>query len=182
MKKIKVNFRSKKFIIAVIIAALLISGSAFAYVATRDDDKKNEDVTANGPESESIGTSYDINPATEEEKRESEQHKDAIVEQQNQPAPQPGQKKQVSVVITSADANSINAYVSGVLEDGGTCTATLTKGSQKIDRTSSGFSNVSTTNCSPIAPNFPSGGTWTVTVSYSSASAEGKAQTTVEVP
>jgi hypothetical protein len=122
--------------------------------------------------------------ATEEEKQQAADNKDRIVEEQNN-KPQPTQnsptptpaKKQVTVTITNANKDTVNAYVSGIFEDGGTCTATFTQGSTVVTRTSTGFKNVSYTQCAPIAPNLPSGGTWSVVVSYSSAAAEGTSKT-----
>jgi len=126
-------------------------------------------------------TGGNLTPATAQEKQESEQNKDRIVKEQsnNQQTTQDqtNKKKQVNVVITNANASAVNSYVSGVFEEGGTCTATFTQGNMSVTRTSAGFGNVSYTQCTPITPNLPNGGTWTVSVSYSSATAEGTSQT-----
>jgi hypothetical protein len=118
--------------------------------------------------------------ATQEEKQQAADNKDRIVEEQNNQS-QPTQststptpaKKQVTVTITNTKGNTVNAYVSGVFEDGGTCTATFTQGSTVETGTSTGFKNVSYTQCAPITYNLPNDGTWSVVVSYSSAAAEG---------
>ena len=120
-----------------------------------------------------------LKPATKEEKKEADQKKEEIVKEQSQqeaPPPTPSGKKQVSVVITNASASSVNAYVSGIFEEGGTCSAIFTQGSMSITRTSQGFANVSYTQCAPITPNLSTGGSWSVVVSYNSASAEGKSE------
>lgn len=117
-----------------------------------------------------------LDPPTEQEKKETEAHKDELVRQAQEEKNQAKQtgKKQVSVVVTNATASSINSYVSGVVEENGTCTATMTQGSTVVTRTSQGFSNVGVTNCAPINPQLPNGGDWSLVLSYSSANAEGK--------
>lgn len=117
-------------------------------------------------------------PPTEEEKQQSEDSKQKIVDQQANSDTQNGGKKQVTVTITNATTDNVSSYVSGVLEDGGTCTATFTQGSTTVTRTSSGFSNVSYTQCAPITPSLPSGGSWSVTIKYSSPTSEGTSQKT----
>lgn len=126
-------------------------------------------------------------PATPTEKGESENTKDSIVKQQgdtpSSTSTTPGQKKSVTPVITNANG-SINGYVSGIFEEGGTCTATFTMDSKVLSKTSAGFGNVSYTQCAPInlEPGFLSPGTWRITLKYSSTTAEGSsAPQTVEV-
>jgi len=125
--------------------------------------------------------------ATKQEKQEANDNKDRILAQekngqtQNSQSSQasaasPAAKKQVSVIVTSADASIVTAYASGVFEDGGTCTATFTQGGTVVTRNSAGFKNVSYSQCTPITPNLPNAGSWSVVVSYSSATAEGKSQ------
>jgi hypothetical protein len=76
------------------------------------------------------------------------------------------------------DKTTINAFVTGVFEDDGTCTATLTQGAQTITRTSVGFKNASYTQCTPINLSAANLGTspWSVVVSYSSGTASGSSQ------
>lgn len=162
---------SKKLLLIGGIILLLAGGGA---VAARHFLKSD---TPNAP------AGVKLAPATKEEKKESEDNKDRIIAQQKdsqtQQAPPAGTqsttngKKQVSVVISSVDSNMLSAYVTGVFEEGGTCTATFTQANTVVTRTSSGFENVSYTQCAPISPNLPSGGSWSVVVSYSSASAQG---------
>ncbi len=125
-------------------------------------------------------TGVNLAPATEQEKQESAQSKENLSQPSSSTQPstpsQTSSKKQVNVVITHAGADSVNAYVTGVFEDGGTCSATFTQGSTTVNRTSNGFANVSYTQCAPITPNLPNAGSWSVVVSYSSTAAEGKSQ------
>ncbi|MBJ58738.1 hypothetical protein CL689_01090 [Candidatus Saccharibacteria bacterium] len=70
----------------------------------------------------------------------------------------------------------IRAFTPDVIESDGTCTATVTNGSQEVTETSKGFVDASSTICEPI--NIPlsalnSTGVWTVVVSYASSSSAG---------
>jgi hypothetical protein len=116
-----------------------------------------------------------LTPPTAQEKAQGNENKSTIVQQEQQQTTQTpaGTKKQVTVTITNASNSSVNAFVSGVFEDGGTCTATFTQGSTTITRTATAFSNVSDTQCPPITPNLPNANQWSVVVSYSSAAAQG---------
>lgn len=89
-------------------------------------------------------------------------------------------KAKIQVGISSAGkfANNVEvrAFMSGVIEGDGTCTATFTKGSQTITATSTAFIDTHTTQCNPIiteASKF-SAGTWNLVVDYSSNGYEGK--------
>jgi hypothetical protein len=122
-------------------------------------------------------------PPSEEEKAETEEHKKNLAN--NQP-PSPsivGEKKQVSPIITVLSSNEIRAYVPGVFEDGGNCTAVLSKGNEIISKNSTGFQDVNKTTCGPISlVGELSMGAWTVIVKYLSPTAEGQSQpTTLEV-
>ena len=184
MKKAKQKpfYKRRVFVIAALVAVLLIGVAAWLLVS-RPSHGSAENPPLSSPQP--TNATYNLNPATDEEKKETDQHKDELAQQAQTPPPAPspaGQKKQGAVVITSADAANVSAYVSGVLEDGGVCTATFVKDGQTVTRTSQGFSNVSTTNCAPITPNLPGSGSWSLTLSYSSAMTEGQTQTTVKVP
>jgi len=147
------------------IAVLVVGGGVYAYIRHRDQPK---------PISAPAGVN--LAPATPQEKAESQQNKERIVQQQATTPPTTSTKKSVGVVITNASMTSVNAYVTGVFEDGGVCTATFTQGTTTITKTSTGFSNVSYTQCPPITPNLPNTDPWSVTMSYSSATAEGTSQ------
>lgn len=116
-------------------------------------------------------------PATETEKKEVDANKDRIVKenQTTNTTPTAGSgNKSVTPIITNT-SRSINAYVTGIFEDGGTCTATFTKDGTSLSKSSVGFQNVSYTQCAPIdeTPGFLSSGKWSVTVTYTSPTAEG---------
>lgn len=161
----------KKVVIGLIIVLALAAGYGILHHFTTDAIK----TTASGVK---------LAPPTNEEQASGDQQKDTIVNQtkDGQASSSPTAttatgKKVVTPIISYAGSDRLNAYVSGVLEDGGTCTATYTQAGQaNVIRTSSGFSNVSYTQCAPITPDLPAAGTWSVTVQYSSTSAEGTSQ------
>jgi hypothetical protein len=130
------------------------------------------------------GQQVNLNPPTETEKAETEAHKDQLVkdEQARNSQTPSSTKKQVTIVITEASATSVRAYANDVFEDGGVCTATVTKAGSSVTKSSSGFENVSYTQCAPINWDTPlSKGAWTLVVTYKSAAAEGTQSKTLEV-
>jgi hypothetical protein len=141
------------------------------------------------PPFDKTSTGHDVNlqPPTAEDKKETDEHKQEVAKDQNQPpAPAPTTAdNRIAVVpfVTFAgqeggDAN-VSGYVSEVFEDGGTCTATFTKDSLTVVQQSQGFKDYRNTNCAPIvAPRakFTQAGTWTVVLSYDSPTAHGSSQ------
>lgn len=174
MKLLKNTKKSniKKPLGALILAIILLVSIAFAYKVINRVE----------PTQEQPGIKQEINydPPTEEEKQAGDEVKQRIVEQEKQQNTSNNQTglKQVTPVISSASTTQVSAYISGVFEDGGVCTANFTQNETKVSRTSEGFTNVSYTQCAPITPDLPSGGNWTVTVSYKSSTAQGTSQET----
>jgi hypothetical protein len=121
---------------------------------------------------------------TEQELSDTDKHKENLANNDQQTG-NSNEKITVTPVITSANVNEVRGYVSGIAEDGGKCTATYTRGATTFTRTSTGILNVSNTICQPIKTSrsdFAVSGIWSVTLAYSSSSAEGISQTgTVEV-
>jgi hypothetical protein len=95
----------------------------------------------------------------------------------------------VQITYSSADQSAqgvaVGAYVAGLIEDGGTCSMTLTHAGHSASATSQGAADASTTSCSQLLVPFSdlSPGTWAVDVTYSSPSGKtvAPAKTTVEV-
>jgi hypothetical protein len=118
-------------------------------------------------------------PATDEEKSEAESHKEELISRLNQESSANTNKKQVSPVISRAQQNGfqieINSYVTGVVEDGGTCTLSLRKGDLTITKTGTAFKDATTTICAPflVPSNELEPGKWTALVAYTSNSASG---------
>lgn len=94
---------------------------------------------------------------------------------------------EVDVVLTFAGFDEstgtvqANGFAAGVLEDGGTCTLTLTRGDDEVTATSTGTADASTTSCGLLEtePGLAAG-TWDAVLTYESDAAEGRSQS-VEV-
>ncbi len=170
----KINFRSRTTVITLVTLGVLLIGGGLVWAQPWNNDDTKKPVV-NGPDRpQPISGEANLDPPTEQEKQEAEAHKDELVQQQNEANQTPSnQKKQVTVTITNATKSMTNVYVSGVVEDGGECSAVYKKGFTTVTATSAGFSNATTTNCEPLTPNLPSDGDWSVTVSYNSARASG---------
>jgi hypothetical protein len=168
---------SRRTALLAALAVLLVAGGLILALGHGHNTRPATGTTADGKK-------VNLSPATSQDQQNSDSHKNSSA-QQDQPAkniPSTDKATQASLVITSADQNSVRAYVNGVFEEGGTCTATATQGSQVITASSAGFENVSYTQCTPI--NWPSalgGGTWVIKVSYSSSGTQVSATKTIQV-
>ena len=98
---------------------------------------------------------------------------------------------QVSVTLTrarwDAGTSSVRAagFVGGVIESDGTCTLTLSRGSEARTAEAAGAADATTTTCAGLAVpgDQLSAGTWTAVLSYDSADSSGSSQPlTVTVP
>lgn len=157
---------------ALLATLLVISLLAVGYFMLRDD-KPNNGSTDN---TTTVPGYVNLEPPTEEQRNAARDETPSATPSQT------GSKKAVTPIITSADSQEVRAYVPGVNEDGGTCTATFTRGQTKITASADGFSNVSYTSCKPIKVSGLTAGSWSVVVGYSSVAAEGQSQSTnVEV-
>lgn len=167
--------QKKGLIAMILISAVLITSSTLYYVK-----RHNKPTSTPSNPAETIN----YTPTSPVEQKETDEHKDSIVKDQDVQSqiPKPltsSGKKSVTPTITNADTRRISSYIVGIFEEEGTCTATFTKGSTTKTKTSSGFGNVSYTQCAPIdiEDNFLTSGTWQVKVSYSSVRSEGVSTT-----
>lgn len=103
---------------------------------------------------------------------------------QTDPANPSDSKREVEVGISYASVQDniveIRAFTPSVIESTGTCTATLVQGSQQVVRSSQSFIDSSSSQCEAInipASNFPSLGTWLLTVTYESPNSSGVSAT-----
>jgi len=118
---------------------------------------------------------------TNQEQQDTQAHKDELAQQNQQPTPVPSSgKKSVTPQITSVNPGppvSIHAFVSGIFENTGTCTATFTKaGYTSVVKASAASAGATTTDCAAItvaSTEFPAAGAWTLVLSYSSPTSEG---------
>jgi hypothetical protein len=90
------------------------------------------------------------------------------------------QKKSVNPIITYADQADgnveVGAFLSEIYENGGTCTLTATRGTNKLTAQSLAAKDATTTNCRVMSiplSSFTVKGTWTLTVSYDSPTSSG---------
>lgn len=176
-KKSRIFF-NRKYLMSVIVAVLLITSGVFAFSKLTDDKPP---VTKTDTTSTDSRTKLNLNPATKEEKNAARDKPTEVQQNSNTDS----SKTQVTPIITNADTQETRAYVPGIIEEGGTCTATYTHGADVITATSSGSSNVNHTICGAMTLSGPVNisGTWSVTVSYSSSTSAGKSQpSTFKVP
>lgn len=175
----------KKQTIVIILALVAVVAVAGFVVAQSFQISPNDRTATNDGD-------INFGPAGEAEKTETQQHKEDLATQGQQENQEPGsqaQKNQVTPIITSASQNgqqiTVNAFVQGVVEEGGRCTLSVTRGTQKIVKTNNAFANSSTTDCVPFMidrSEFSQSGEWFVAISYSSQSSYGtSAETKVNI-
>lgn len=174
--KSKRNFLSSASALVMVAAVvLLLAGGAWAWHAHHSKKDQGPAIPTNGNPKTPTKNYVNLSPPTSQDQQNNQANKQALVDSGSGGTPTNADgKKAVTVIVTSATSTSINGYVSGVFENGGTCTATLTNSTtgQTKTLTSSGFENASYTSCTPMHPSL-SGSGWSVVLSYSSSSAEG---------
>lgn len=169
MYSIKTNKKTKnKFAFILVSICLIVVAAGIFMLALQDNDT---DVT-----------SINYDPPSNEEKNAGNEQKAEIAKQDksaNTTELTPSGKQKVTPIITSANQNSVSAYVPGIFEENGKCRALFSSGSESFSLESEGFGNVSYTQCAPFSlqvSDFPKKGQWNVVVSYSSGVAEGESQ------
>lgn len=165
--------KRNKVLKSLLLASLiLVAASAGFWGVTR--------LNSDGPKSSPTkgASNVDLSPATEEEIKDSEQHKDAAVN--NEDIKISSSKRKIQPVIVDAgqygNQIEVRSYISGIVESGGVCTATFTHGTSTFTRQSTGTSDATTTLCPKITlqkEDFPVSGTWSVTIAYLSNAAYG---------
>ncbi len=156
----------KTKIIALTAAVLLLAGgSAFAYVKTRHPA---------APAPLPVG-GVNLDKPTAEEIKETEEFKKQQAKATTNPPTQTASNNNANVVITTITTTEARGYVSGTVEEGGTCTLTLTRGTAKVTASSTGILDVNKTTCSQITigPGQLSSGEWDAVLSYTSPSISG---------
>jgi hypothetical protein len=176
----KKRFTHKKLVICCLIGLLIAAGVA-VYAYRRHVKNKAAPVSVSSQTSGTSGSTINLSPPTSQDKTDNNSHKDQLANGQSTSAVDTSGKKRVTPTISYVDRSTVESFVTGVFENGGVCTATLTQGSQTVTKTSTGFQNASYTQCAPISLTGVNlgKGPWTVMVSYSSASAVGKSESTI---
>jgi hypothetical protein len=164
--------------ILVVLALLAAGGLYFTRSKNATNKKPVESPTIN------------YNPPTKEEQAAGNAQKDNT-EKSDKPAPVPvvNNKKSVQPTISYAKQNGssieIDAFVNGVAEDGGSCTLTAKLGTSTVTKQANGILNASNTSCPAFTiarSEFSTAGSWSVTVTYKSSTAEGtSAATNLEI-
>ena len=167
------NPRIKNLIIVSSVAVLAGTGLWLGFLR---DDAQNLSVTPTDASSTDTDESKKTNQGEPEDRKKALPGSDDG--QNNPPDANTSTQKSVKPLITSWGQTSsgveVSAYVPNVIEDGGTCTLTLTKGDKQVSAKRKGISNVSTTSCGTLfIEEELSAGTWQATVSYSSTKAKG---------
>ncbi len=180
LKNKKNNSKKILVIVAVFlcIVGLLAGGLLFAR------STRNRTITTNMPDTQQGEEILNLDPPTEEDKQVVDETKARIVSQDEAPV---NNNPNVTVTITDATQYDNIIEVRGfanIVEEGATCTVTLEKGTNVIRKKVSAFADATVTGCSvaEIARSeFAEGGTWKVTLSYTSTARSGTATSSVEV-
>ena len=185
-KSKKLKFTRKSALISAVTVVVIVGLGLGWHYHNRPSQQVTAPPTATDKsDSKSAGTYVNLSPPTAADQQASTDAKNSAAQQSSSPAPTGSDgKKQVTVSISSGNSNPVHALVTGVFEDGGTCTATATSssGSSPVTNTSTGFGNSNYTTCPPITLSLGSG-TWSVVVTYSSSTSEGTSSaTTIQVP
>lgn len=163
----------KKLLVGAAVAVVLIAGF-MAYTSSRPADRSR----ATEPIANPLGSQTKINydPPTKEEQQAGNEQKQEIVDSQA------AQSQSSTATVIIADAGQygnqveVRAFVTNVIQEG-TCTSTFTRGTTVVTRTVAALKDAKTTRCTNVAiprSEFASAGTWDLTVTYRSTTAEGK--------
>jgi len=182
---------------AIILAALGLAVLVGALLALDRKGLINLPLLPDKKSAQTTQTHEGVNysPPTQQEKDETEQFKDNLGDQSTpttpttptSPSPTNSTKKSITPIMTSWGANpnvEVRGYVPGISEENGTCTVTLTKDGQKVTESATATPDATTVSCGliTIAKSRVSAGTWSATLSYSSAKYEGvSASKSIEV-
>lgn len=178
MPRFKFSLSRRRLVVLATVVLVLAGGGAYAIHRWRVNHVPPPTITGKD------GKKITLSPPTKQEKKDVEDHKSDLVKQQSAADSNTGSSNVVITSPSSANpsATGVRAYVNGVFEEGGTCTATATQGTTSVTKSSAGFENVSYTQCAPIDWDSPlSNGKWTITVSYKSATASSSQSVTIEV-
>ena len=172
--QIKKNKKTVK-IILLLATAIIILGLSYYFVA----HKGSPAVTSSGKKQNTVN----YQPPTASEKQAGDAQKQVNVDNAATDKTVPST---ANVVISNAsqsgDVIRVRAFVSNAIENDATCTTTLINGLNKVTKTTSAFSDASSTQCGAIdfsRDQFATAGTWQIVVSYSSSRLSGSAKSSV---
>jgi cytoskeletal protein RodZ len=188
MKQNKRKRNKKWFFITALLVMIIAIAACLVYWHHRITTQAAQKVTT-----ASKAANLNLSPPTKADQKRVDNNKQRIASDKSNVPPSSNSnastsgntttKKTVTPTITFAgvydQAVQVGSYVGGVVEDGGTCTATFTMGSLSVTKTVRGVANSSSVSCPTFnaQPNeFSQKGTWSVVVSYSSATSTGTSQ------
>ncbi|MGI9027262.1 MAG: hypothetical protein ACR2FM_00225 [Candidatus Saccharimonadales bacterium] len=173
------NKKTKKVIILVAVVALILVLGAYYFLSNQNNSEK----TAEDSDQSQQQPDINFDPPTPEDVQRTEANKEKIIQdKQNSTGGQapPSGKKSVKPTITYAgqygDKVEAGAYVSGVFEEFGVCKAIFQKGSEIMNVQVEAVRGANSMDCPVMSVpvnELRQKGSWSVTVSYSSSTADG---------
>jgi hypothetical protein len=174
----KKQSNKKKWLLLTGVVLLVVGGALLLY------QRRSSNRVADNPTQLPVASNdekLDLAPATDQDKKAAEDHKEDIVKQQEQ-SQNTTNKRSVTPVVTYAGKLSdnssdyeITAFVPGIVESG-TCTMNAVQGALKVSKTLPAEKDATTTRCQNfVVPrsDFPAAGQYNVTITYQSATAQG---------
>jgi hypothetical protein len=179
----------KKFIVF-FVAVIVGGGIIFAIAQLRDNATSTNSTSQSDDDEAQPEESINLTPPTPEDAQRVEENKQAIIDRENKEKnttpPPAGAKKAVKPIITYAGQYGskveVGGYTTGVFESGATCVVAFSKDGQGFSKSVTAVTNVNSMDCPVVevpASEFSSKGSWTVTITYDSASANGTSDTKV---
>lgn len=177
--------KNKKLLMISIVLTLLIAGILTVVMHNRTNP------SIEIPDGIAGSSEINYDPPTEEEKTTGDSQKDQNIKQQQLENRQVEAVTNATLVISDAsyysteDVVEVRAYISNVIENGGTCKANFSQiGQPAVIESSQAFQDARTTQCGAIniaRSRFPAAGTWDLLLTYSSPKASGELKSTIKI-
>lgn len=170
-------FKHPLFWVGLLLLCLLLVGVTLKLTHKADSNANKLAAPTKNQAAQPAGTT-NYNPPTNQDIQEAEQHKKELANstQETQNTGIKNVKPTITYAAQSGSQIEVNAFVPGVIEEGGTCTLKLIKGTKTITKQTLGVRNATTTSCPAFnfeRSEFSESGTWVATVSYASKIASG---------
>lgn len=161
----------KRLIVVVLVLFSILTSGLYWYYVVREENPKNP----------STEEAVKYAPPTKQEIEETERFKQDLGsqdEKSNSTSSNPSNPVSVTISYVAPTSVGIEAggYISNILENDGTCTLTLTRGSYSVSATSTGIVDVNKTTCPQIRisnDKIPERGEWSAVLGYSSGKNKG---------
>ncbi len=193
----KQNHVSKKFVaVSIILLAIVLAGGAYGYVYALGGDLFGWTKTVAPAPSKSPN----LQPATKEQIQSGEAAKQKTINSSSNsvkgtvdtstpsPSPTNGSNPSVNVTITAANEDQTSKILQvraiiGVLTNDGTCTLTLTKGTQTVTKTANVQAQASESTCQgfDVPTSELSTGTWNIALHFENGQYQGDAQKSISI-